>query len=195
MSFRVIPRADHLRARVEHLIRSTYWERFKARLTLLPSTLIADVSTSGTIECAAGLRFSDDKFFSECYLDLPVEVALQLQSDRLVQRSRVVEVCHLVAKRTGRSLSFIADIIDFVEWAEADWAIFTATKPLRTFLERNGLEIVELARGNRDRVQSPSDWGSYYEHDPCVVAVYRDAAFIPKRRILGERSLGAFAHA
>jgi hypothetical protein len=195
MSFRVISLADHVREHVEHLIRTTYWARYEARLPSLPSTLVAAVSTSGAIECAAGLRFSDDNFLSECYLDLPVEIALRLQSGRVVHRRRVVEVCHLVAKRPGHSLSFIADIIDFAESAEVDWAIFTATNSLRAFLERSGLKIAELARGERSRVQNPSDWGSYYEHDPRVLAVHRDTKFAQKRRMPGERPFGALAYA
>jgi hypothetical protein len=195
VKFRVIALADHLRARVERLIRTTYWERFEARLGVLPSTLVAAVGASGTVECAAGIRYSGHVFFSEQYLDQPVETALRYRTGRAAHRSRVIEICNLVGKKPGRSLPFIRDIIEFAESADAEWAIFTATKPLRALLERSGLKMTELARANRGRVPNPADWGSYYDHDPRVMAVHSDATFMRRRRLAAELALGASLNA
>jgi hypothetical protein len=192
-NFSVVAPCDLLRARVEHAIRMTYWQRFQARLALLPSTLIATINASGLVECAAGVRFSEERFFSECYLDLPVEIALQYCFGRAVQRQRVIEVCNLAGRRPGRSQSFIADFIEFAMSAEFDWVIFTATKSLRALLERNGVRMTQLARAERIRVQNPADWGSYYEHDPRVMVVHRDASRGYRRR--GAVSVGACANA
>jgi hypothetical protein len=175
-NFSVVTPSDDLRARVEDEIRTTYWERFQARLNRLPRTLVASVSTSGIIECAAGVRFSEHDFFSECYLDLPVEIALQHRFGLPVQRNRIIEVCNLAGRKPGRSQSFIASFIEFAESDEFDWVIFTATKSLRALLERSGLRMTQLGRAERFRVANPSDWGSYYEHDPRVMAVHRDAS-------------------
>jgi hypothetical protein len=191
--FSVIAPCDHLRALVEDEIRTTYWERFQARLAVLPRTLIADVSASGIVECAAGVRLSDHDFFSECYLDLPVEIALQYRFGRAVHRHRVIEVCNLAGRKPGRSLSFIANFIEFAESGEFDWVIFTATKSLRALLERSGVKMTQLARAERFRVSNPSDWGSYYEHDPRVMAVHRDASRAYRRRSSGEVPVGANA--
>jgi Thermostable hemolysin len=194
-NFSVVAPSDDLRARVEDEIRTTYWERFQARLALLPRTLIASVSASGSVECAAGVRFSDQDFFSECYLDLPVEIALQYRFGRAVQRRRIIEVCNLAGRKPGRSRSFIANFIEFAESAEFDWVIFTATKSLRALLERSGLKMTQLARADRFRVSNPSDWGSYYEHDPRVMAVHRDASRTYRRCSPDGHSIGACANA
>jgi hypothetical protein len=195
VNFSVVAPSDHLRARVEHEIRTTYWERFQARLARLPRTLVASVSASGVVECAAGVRFSDHDFFSECYLDLPVEAALRHQLGRDVQRHRIIEVCNLAGRKPGRSQLFIANFIEFAESAEFDWVIFTATKSLRALLERSGVRMTQLARAERFRVSNPTDWGSYYEHDPRVMAVYRDASPGYRRRRPGGISVGACANA
>ena len=187
--------SDALRALVEDEIRKTYWERFQARLTVLPRTLVASVSASGIVECAAGIRFSNHDFFFECYLDLPVEIELQYRFGRAVQRHRLIEVCNLAGRKPGRSQSFIAGFIEFAEAAEFDWLIFTATKSLRALLERSGVRMTQLARAERFRVPNPSDWGSYYEHDPRVMAVHRDASRAYRRRSPGAVSIGACAHA
>jgi hypothetical protein len=194
-NFSVVTPSDDLRARVEDEIRTTYWERFQARLARLPRTLVASVSTSGIIECAAGVRFSEHDFFSECYLDLPVEIALQHRFGLPVQRRRIIEVCNLAGRKPGRSQSFIASFIEFAESDEFDWVIFTATKSLRALLERSGLRMTQLARAERFRVANPSDWGSYYEHDPRVMAVHRDASQGYRRHRLGRVGVVACANA
>jgi Thermostable hemolysin len=164
-------------------------------LALLPNTLIATVSASGAVECAAGVRFSDHDFFSECYLDLPVEIALQHRFGLPVQRRRIIEVCNMAGRKPGRSQSFIASFIEFAESDEFDWVIFTATKSLRALLERGGLRMTQLARAERFRVANPSDWGSYYEHDPRVMAVHRDASPGYRRLRPGRAGVGACANA
>jgi hypothetical protein len=194
-NFSVVTPSDHLRARVEDEIRTTYWERFQARLARLPRTLVASVSTSGIIECAAGVRFSEHDFFSECYLDLPVEIALQHRFGLPVQRRRIIEVCNLAGRKPGRSQSFIASFIEFAESDEFDWVIFTATKSLRALLERSGLRMTQLGRAERFRVANPSDWGSYYEHDPRVMAVHRDASHGYRRHRPGRAGVVACANA
>jgi hypothetical protein len=193
--FSVVTQSDDLRARVEDEIRTTYWERFQARLTVLPLTLVASVTGSGVVECAAGVRFPDHDFFSECYLDLPVEIALQYRFGRAVQRQRIIEVCNLAGRKAGRSQPFIASFIEFAEFADFEWLIFTATKSLRALLERSGVVMTQLARAERFRVANPSDWGSYYEHDPRVMAVHRDASRAYRRRSPGALSVGACVNA
>lgn len=193
--FSVVTPSDYLRTRVEDEIRTTYWERFQARLARLPHTLVASISTSGIIECAAGVRFSEHDFFSECYLDLPVEIALQHRFGLPVQRRRIIEVCNLAGRKPGRSQSFIASFIEFAELDEFDWVIFTATKSLRALLERSGLRMTQLGRAERFRVANPSDWGSYYEHDPRVMAVHRDASPGYRRHRRARAGVAACANA
>jgi Thermostable hemolysin len=195
VTFRVVALRDQCRAQVERLIRTIYWERFTAQPGLLPQTLVADVCGAGTVECAAGIRYSNHGFFSEWYLNQPVEVALRFRTGRIADRTRVIEVCNLVARRPGSSLPFVRSNIEFAEAADVDWAIFTATNPLRALLARSGLKMVELVRASRGRVPNPEDWGSYYEHDPRVMAVHHDAAFISRRRIAGEPARAAFLNA
>jgi hypothetical protein len=155
----VVPPADHLRALVEREIRAVYWDRFKARAGPFPETLVAGVTSSGAVECAAGIRYPGERFFSECYLECPAETVLEHRLGRHGRRSRIIEICNLVTVARGRSLAFIRKIIDLADLAVADWAIFTATKPLRALLERNGLALTELAPAQRKRVNNPSEWG------------------------------------
>jgi hypothetical protein len=136
---------------------------------------VADLSVTGRVECAAGIRFARQMLFAEHYLERPVETALRREAGEAIERERIVEVCHLVAPRAGSALSFVRRLIDFVCAADADWAIFTATRPLRRLLARNRIAMIELACAERCRVPAAGDWGSYFDHDPRVMAVSRHA--------------------
>ncbi len=179
--FVVVPRSDRLRSTVEDAIRKRYWERYGAILSSFAQTIVAELSQSGTVECAAGIRFGDEAFFSECYLDLPIELALRDQFGRTVRRDKIVEVSHLAAPCSGRSLVFVKNLIELLRTRDAEWAIFTATKPLRGLLRRNRLAMTELGCAERSRVPHPESWGHYFEHDPRIMAVNHRTAFEPRQ--------------
>jgi hypothetical protein len=138
VSFRVVALGDQCRAQVERLIRTIFWERFTAQPGLLPQTLVADVCGAGTVECAAGIRYSNHGFFSEWYLNQPVEVALRFRTGQIADRTRVVEVCNLVARRPGSSLPFVRSIIEFAEAADVDWPSSRPRTPFGRYLRGAG---------------------------------------------------------
>jgi hypothetical protein len=176
VAFIVVTRSDRIRSAVEEEIAKLYWHRYAARLSSFPDMLVAEVGPSANVECAAGLRFGCRQLFSEIYLDRPAEHSLSRRFGLAIDRDCVVEVCNLAAAKPGRSRSFVRHLIEFVEIAGAEWAIFTATKALRALLQRSGLEMIELARAEQSRVKNPTDWGTYYDHDPRVMAVSRRMA-------------------
>ncbi len=181
MAFVVVPPASQLRGAVEHAIRGRYWSDYQAQLCAFPDLLVAEADPSRAIVCAAGIRFGRQPLFAEHYLDLPVELALRREVGQAVDRARVVEVCHLVAARAGRALPFVRRLIAFVRAADAEWAIFTATIPLRHLLRRSGIEMIELADADPERLSNAADWGSYFAHGPKVMAVSRAAVVAPRR--------------
>jgi hypothetical protein len=175
MAFAVVSRSSELRGAVEAAIRARYWADYRALLRIWPATLVADLSATARVECAAGIRFARQTLFAEHYLEDPVELALRREAGAAIERERIVEVCHLVAPRAGSALAFVRRLIDFICAADADWAIFTATQPLRHLLARNRIVMIELARADRHRVPDAGDWGCYFDHDPRVMAVSRHA--------------------
>jgi hypothetical protein len=195
MAFVVVTRANDRRAAVEETIRHRYLRDYGAQLRTFPDLVVAEVQPSGDIDCAAGLRSGDQPLFAENYLDLSIELALRRESGRSVNRTRVVEVCHLVAPRAGHALSFVRRVIEFVRQAEVEWAIFTATSSLRHLLRRNGVNMIELACAEQGRVPNPEDWGSYFRHDPRVMAVSHVAVAEARRPVPVAAVSGHFVHA
>jgi hypothetical protein len=195
MAFCVVAQSDSMRSSVENLIRSLYWGRYGASLSSLPATLVAACGPSGEVECAAGIRFGYEGLFSECYLDWPVDQALSRRFGRSVDRNRVIEVCSLAARSSRSSRPFVRSLIEFAVMADAEWAIFTATRSLRALLQRSGLNMIEIAKAQRSQVKNPDDWGSYYEHDPRVMAVSHVMASGHRRPRTGPSPLGIVADA
>jgi hypothetical protein len=110
-----------------------------------------------------------------------MERLLQDQLGRTVHRDKIVEVSHLAAPCSGRSLPFVQNLIELLRTRDAEWAIFTATKPLRNLLRRNRLAMIELGCAERSRVPNPESWGHYFKHDPRIMAVSHRTALEPKR--------------
>ena len=169
--FVVVPRFDRLRSVVELEIQRLYRRRYGALLESFAPMMVAELTQTGTVECVAGLRFGLEPLFLECYLDRPIEQVLEHHLYSEVERSRIVEVCHLAGAGSGRSLTFVRKLIAMLEATQVEWAIFTATRPLRHLLRRSGLFLVELGVATIHRVPRPETWGSYFEHDPRIMAV------------------------
>lgn len=176
-----VPRSDRLRPVVEREIQRLYWERYGACLASFAPMIVAELNDTGNVECAAGIRFADERLFLECYLDRPIEMVLQDHLGSLVKRDRIVEVCHLAGAGSGRSLVFVRKLIALLRDMEAEWAIFTATRPLRHLLAKSGLSMIELGRASARCVSRPDIWGSYYENDPKIMAVGRSTPYDAKR--------------
>lgn len=180
--FVVVSRSDRLRASVEAVISKLYAERYDAQLSSFARTIVVELDhPSGGFECAAGIRFGHETLFSECYLDRPIERVLQERLGKDIRRDRIVEVSHLAGVNPGRSIAFVRTLIDILRSVEIEWAIFTATRPLRALLRRNGLPMIELCRAERNRVGNPDSWGSYFAHEPRVMAVSNRATIGAKR--------------
>jgi len=167
------PRGGGLRPAAEALIAEVYALHYAARITTFPDTLVSMVG-GGDIHCIAGLRFAADGFFSEVYLDQPVDAVLSALHHSPVRREKIFEVTSLASRTPHMVGAFLRKIIACGEAAGFEWAFFTATAPLKVLLERLKLPLAFLAKADRSRVANPEAWGSYYSLAPQVFAVHRD---------------------
>jgi hypothetical protein len=174
MKFVEIPFDHPSRPIVSRFIRATYLLSYDARIANLPNTLLALVDKEDKVHAAAGLRDASEPFFSEHYLDLPVETLLSELSRRRVARSAVVEVSCLASRSPAVSANFMRELVFHGEELGYDWAFFTATSRLEKLLRRIRLPLLNLGAASADRVPSPEIWGSYYQTDPRVLAFGRE---------------------
>lgn len=190
MQILVLTQNHARRAEVENFIAGVYRGHYAASVPAFPPTLIALLGRRGDWLCAAGLRFSETGFFSECYLDQPAEVQLARASGVSVRREQIFEVSALASRAPQRAAQFLHYIVSYGEAAGFEWAFFTATERLRDLLSALGLPFLILGDADKRRVRTPDVWGSYYDCAPLVCAVGRSAA-----RMYIEGSARSVAHA
>jgi hypothetical protein len=168
--FTLILPAHALRDETEATIRAAYRRKHGARLDSLPSTLVAEIEADKVI-CAASLRFAAEGFFSERYLDLPVEALVTRHAGVRATRDSLAEVGSLAAARPGAVGHLVAGVVQHLQARGIRWAFFTATARLRALLRRAGIPLIELAAADPQRVDNAEIWGGYYRHDPRVMLV------------------------
>lgn len=178
MQILVLTQKHARRSEIEHFIADVYHRHYGASVPAFPSTLLALLGRDGNCQCASGLRFADTGFFSECYLDQPIEILLSEAAGVRVRRERIFEVSGLASRAPQRSAQFLRYIVSYGEAAGFDWAFFTATRRLRDFLTAIGIPVLILDKADKHRAQNSHVWGSYYERAPMVCAVSRLAAQI-----------------
>jgi Thermostable hemolysin len=163
---------DHPRRHsAEDFIKTVYAARYGARLETFPSRIIALLGNRDEVLCAAGLRFFDDGFFSERYLDTPIEDAVSAISARPVNRSAIFEVTTLASRAPLATTEFIAEIGAFGEEAGFEWSFFTLTRRLYLMVRRLGIALTYLAEADQGRIADSERWGTYYASQPRVYAV------------------------
>lgn len=185
MSVIDVPRGHVLRAITEAFIAQTFASHYAASGIVLPPLLRVMLDHSGRHLCACGLRFAQDGFLSEAYLDRSVDSLLAERAGRFVRRDSIFEVVSLASRTPRASMPFLLDIIAFGERAGSEWSVFTATHRLRGLLGCLGLDVVPIAEAAPERLAGKTDWGTYYENAPVVCAVSRQAVahfFMARKR-------------
>lgn len=186
----IVREAHRLRPEVEACIGEVYDRAFDAYGLTFPRRLVAFVDGSDLPICAAGLRTCCEGFFSEAYLDAPIEGLLTARFGQPVARRQVFEVTTLASRASEISPIFIRQLVRFGKRAGFHWSMFTATARLRALLYRLGIPMAELQPADPARLGDAWRWGRYYAESPVVCVVSRD--WLDDRGMTAEK---ACAHA
>lgn len=169
---RLVVPGDPQRAEVEDFIRGVYAERFGARVQQFAPQLVALQDETGLLAAAGFRPASQGPLFLERYLDAPVEQLLP-QPDR----QGVVEVGHLAASRAGEGRRLILMLGPVLAAQGFRWVVSTLTEELRHLFLRLGVAPLALGVADPSRLGGEAEaWGTYYDHQPVVLAGSLDAA-------------------
>lgn len=115
--------------------------------------------------------------FCEHYLDHDLATALTSKTGMQIARGRVVELGNLAIRSRLQLIPLMKHV---QQWAIAqgyDWIVFCLTRQLRAWFEHLGIRMITLAPARADRITAgPARWGSYYQHEPLVLAARVDQA-------------------
>lgn len=162
---------DSDRPEAEAFIREAYAREYGARVDSFAPQLLCRTNARGEMVCVAGVRLAADGFFSECYLDQPVEAALCAATGRRVRRDDIYEVTTLASRSPRDLAAFIDDIIAFGARNSLSWCFFTLTHRLSLLVARRHLAPIYLADADPARIANAQTWGGYYETQPKVYGV------------------------
>jgi hypothetical protein len=178
---------DVARAEVESFIQNIYQTRYGARVRSFTPTLLGLKDPQGQLIAAVGYRYADtDALFLERYVDTPVEQVLSRHVGVALPRSGLVEVAHLVALKPGQGRRMMRELGALLQSNGVDWVVSTVTRELRHLFERMGIASKALGVADPARLgPDVKDWGSYYEHDPVVLAVQLQNAMRLSPRLVG----------
>ncbi|WP_441245313.1 thermostable hemolysin [Kitasatospora sp. McL0602] len=176
MKIRVAQRNSRLWLGATRLARQIYSHAYGAEIRPSPDSFIVAHSDpwaedgTGISSCVGISRASDGRFFSERYLDDPIDVVISKQFGETVPRERIVEVGALASKERGAGQEMIR-ITPVVSWFMGmEYILCTTTRALRDALERSDITFTPLDDAD-PVVLGPEErraWGTYYDQEPQV---------------------------
>lgn len=179
ITFEIIDLSHPYRKIVEDMIKGVYLREYNASVTTFADTLVALRGIDGAVLAAAGVRIGNN-FFSEIYLDQPIEACLAEYWSGPVSRNEVAEVTTLASLHPKAVSRLFVEIIHYMRDGGANWAFFTVTERLRMMLKRMGVTALDLGRADPARIAGNlAQWGTYYVTNPTIIAIHDTMAFIP----------------
>ncbi|HAU8296524.1 TPA: delta-VPH [Vibrio vulnificus] len=165
----VYPQHPMWEAAIEY-VQQRYELAFSAHLhQFMPAYLV--LAHQGHLLSLCGFRIAaDEPLFLEQYLDQPAEHVLSQRFASDIQRSNLIEFGHLASFTKGTSPIHFYLMAEMLVSMGFEWCIFTATDPLHALMTRMGLEPQEIARADPNCLANAESWGSYYEHQPRILA-------------------------
>lgn len=163
---------------VRSLIQQVYGHRYQATIREWAPTLVT-LHEGADIRAAAGFRrAAQHTLFLERYLDRPIEEYLFNDDGSRPLRHDIVEVGHLAATGSGYGRRLILQLAEYFVSEQVPWVVATATQELHHLFLRLGLapQVLGPAQPQRLDRNQITDWGSYYEHMPVILAGYMGLA-------------------
>jgi hypothetical protein len=159
-------------AALQYIARS-YRTTFSATTRTRPARLVVTVARAGGIACATSIRCQEEGFFSQHYLDAPVDTLITRRTGLEVTPAGILEVGGLACTSPFAAYPTLRAVFHWGRARGITWGLFTATAEVRRLIQRAKITPLMLARAEAHRVPDPDQWGDYYVHDPWVCA-YRD---------------------
>ena len=160
------------RGELERFIAERFRSAYGATVSHFCVHLLGMRDAAGAWQAAAGYTpAAAGALYLEHYLDRPVEIVLSGAVGRNVTRERIVEVGNVASAARGFGGRFLPALRRYLLDLDYRWVVFTATREVRGILRHLAFEARPLAAAAPDRLpDGGAGWGTYYAHDPSVMA-------------------------
>ena len=164
------------RGEIEQFIGDIFHQAYGAKIKHFMPYLMNLRDLDGKLIAACGLRSAaTERLFVENYMDQPVEVLLSERIGSIVQRSDIVEIGYFSVAEPGMARQLITAIFEQLYATAKQWVVFTTVQVLHNALIKKNITPEILCDADKEHLplEDQSDWGSYYEQKPQVMAIRR----------------------
>jgi hypothetical protein len=160
------------RARLEEFVRREFFTHFGARIRHFMPELLAVHGHDGSIRAVVGCRAAAaERLFLETYTREPIELVLAARNGFFVPRERIVEIGSLACRNAAAAIAIVRALVPHLLRAGFSWVVFTGADTVMNVFRHLGLEPAALCEANpRLLGDARHDWGTYYDHNPQVMA-------------------------
>ncbi|MFK8012300.1 MAG: thermostable hemolysin [Marinicellaceae bacterium] len=162
---------SHRRHDVEKFIKRSYKNNFSADLkSFFPLILTVINIEDNSIMGALGIRYANEgALFSESYLTNSIENSIFELQQSVIDRSKIIELGNFVVNSKEDIKFVIPKVSQFIKSLDVDWAVYTLTRPIKSYFNKFGIKLNYLHDANIESINSAaSDWGTYYRFNPAV---------------------------
>lgn len=162
---------DILKAVAQEKYLKTYKAKTNPNPDLFVYTNLSDNMNNFSGACF-GLTFaSNNKLFSEKYLDKPIEKILQKNHNINISRSNIAELSSLTSvNSSGEGQFLIRSLPSVLKNFNLDALLVTSTEQLRGIYEKKGIKFHKITQALKSKIETDlaNDWGTYYDSNPIT---------------------------
>jgi hypothetical protein len=160
------------RPHVEEFVRNEFLVHFKANVKQFMPVLLALHEPNGEPRAVVGCRpAAHERLFLETYTGAAIE---QLLAQRLgvdVGRQEIVEIGGLACRGGRAAVEIVKAVVPVLLDAGFSWVVFTAANTVMSVFRHLRLAPHVLCAADQALLGAERhDWGTYYEHNPRVMA-------------------------
>jgi hypothetical protein len=165
-------RGSARRRRVEQFVREEFLVHFDANVRHFMPLLLALHEPSGEPRAVVGCRAAaTERLFLEAYTCEPIEAVLTRTIGAAVPRDSIVEIGSLACRSGRAAVQIVQAVIPALLNAGFSWVVFTGADTVVSVFRHLKLAPRVLCTADPRRLGDERyDWGTYYEHDPHVMA-------------------------
>jgi hypothetical protein len=166
------------------LVRRQYHKQFGADVDPAPDSFITyqaprarqgrgapeGAGTGNLLACIGLTRVSDHPFFSELYLDDPIESLIEQQAGAECSREDLAEFGSLASRSANAGFELVRHL-PIVAWCQGSrFVLLTVTAGVASYLDRIGIHYQPIVAADPARLdlETRTRWGTYYDNEPTT---------------------------
>lgn len=159
---------------VKQFIQTVFYKAHGAQIKqFMPSALCLSDRQQNLLAVSGIRHAKNTPLFLERYFDRPVEQMIASHFGQNVRREQIFEIGNLAVARPYYTRALMSALSAYLHRIDAEWIVFSALPVVRNAVAKMDHPMYVLADATIEQIaaQDRADWGSYYAHQPKVIAL------------------------